>query len=121
MGKRIFWLGSTQGDLSVASEPVRTTMGGALRAAQEGGKSDDATKMKGNLSDVIEVRENDEAGTHRLMYTVEIGESVYVLDFFQKKSKKGIATPKADLDRILSRLKQAREHASTLKAGAKDD
>jgi len=34
----------------------------------------------------LEVRENDEAGTHRLMYTVSLGDAVYVLDFFQKKA-----------------------------------
>lgn len=115
MGKRIVWLGSTQNDLTDASELVRQTMGGALRAVQEGGKSDDATPMKGPLRDVMEVREDDEAGTHRLMYTVEIGENVYVLDFFKKKSKKGIATPQADLDRIAARLKIARQHAASLK------
>jgi phage-related protein len=119
MGKLIFWLGSTQSDLTAASEPVRRTMGGALRAAQEGGMSADATPMKGNLRGVIEVREDDEAGTYRLMYTVEIGENVYVLDFFQKKSKRGVATPQADLNRIALRLKAAQQHAVSQKDAAR--
>ena len=91
------------------------TMGGALRAAQEGSKSDDATPMKGNLRDVMEVREDDEAGTWRCMYTVEIDDTVYVLDFFKKRSTKGIATPQVDLDRIESRMKYAHRLAAEAK------
>ncbi len=110
-GKRLFWMGSTRTDLAAASEPIRKTMGAALRAAQEGTRSADATAMKGKLRDVMEVRETDPGGTHRLMYSVEIGDAVYVLDFFHKKSKRGIATPKADLNRIAKRLLNAREFA----------
>ena len=49
------------------------------------------------------------------MYTVKIDDDIYVLDFFQKKSKSGIATPQADLDRIEQRLKQARALAAEAK------
>jgi phage-related protein len=35
---------------------------------------------------------------------------VYVLHAFQKKSKKGIATPQRDIDLIKARLKRAEEH-----------
>jgi phage-related protein len=35
---------------------------------------------------------------------------IYVLHAFQKKSKKGIATPKQEIDLIHKRLKQAQEH-----------
>ncbi|HZO93251.1 MAG TPA: type II toxin-antitoxin system RelE/ParE family toxin [Candidatus Baltobacteraceae bacterium] len=119
MSRRIVWLGDSQDALTEASEGVRQTMGGALRAAQEGTTSDDAVPMKGKLSDVMEVREDDEAGTWRCMYTVQIDDAVYVLDFFQKKSTKGIATPKADLDRIEARLKQARRLAAQETKGRK--
>jgi phage-related protein len=46
------------------------------------------------------------------MYTVKIGEKVYVLHAFQKKAKKGIATPKTEIDIIKIRLKKAKELAS---------
>jgi phage-related protein len=111
--KELFWMGSTQDDLTAASGLVRRTMGGALRTAQQGGRSDDASPMHGDLRDVLEVREDDEAGTYRLMYTTTIGDTIYVLDYFQKKSKSGIATPNSDLDRIRQRLKKARDrHAA---------
>ena len=54
--------------------------------------------------------------SYRTVYTVRFEEGVYALDAFQKKSKKGIATSKADLDRIKARLKRAEEmHAEWLK------
>ncbi len=42
------------------------------------------------------------------MYTAKVGERVYVLHAFQKKSKSGIATPKGELDLVRQRLKEAR-------------
>ena len=65
--------------------------------------------MHGDLRDVTEVRESDETGSYRLMYTTKIGTLFFILDFFQKKSRSGIATPKRDLDRIRLRLKKAQQ------------
>jgi phage-related protein len=108
-----YWLGRTKRDLREASESVRKTMGGAIRTVQNGEISDIARSMHGDLRDVMEVRADDEAGTYRLMYTTKIGDRLFVLDFFQKKSKSGGATPPVDLLRIRLRLKRAREiHAA---------
>lgn len=43
------------------------------------------------------------------MYTVRFADRVFVLHAFQKKSKSGVATPKADIDLIKQRLQQAVE------------
>jgi hypothetical protein len=53
----LIWLGSTRRDLVEAPAAVRKTMGGAIRTAQRGGKSDLASPMKGDLRDVMEVRD----------------------------------------------------------------
>jgi phage-related protein len=42
---------------------------------------------------------------------VRFGNAIYVLHCFQKKSHKGIATPKQELDLIHTRLKQAQQYA----------
>ena len=47
--------------------------------------------------------------TYRAVYKVQLGDVVYVLHVFQKKSKSGKATPKADIEVIKSRLKLARQ------------
>jgi phage-related protein len=43
------------------------------------------------------------------VYTVRFADRVFVLHAFQKKSKSGIATTKADIELIKQRLKQAIE------------
>lgn len=69
-------------------------------------------RVHDDLRDVIEMRAHNERGdsTFRCAYTVELGDTVYVLHAFQEKSKRGISTPKLDLDLVRQRLKQAREH-----------
>jgi phage-related protein len=64
-------MGSTRRDLGEASVSVRKTMGGAIRTAQQGGTSELARPMRGDLRAVMEVRDDDEAGTYRLMYTAK--------------------------------------------------
>lgn len=114
--KKIAFHYSTKADLAEAPDPIKTSMGGALRTAQQGGKSDDACQMKGELRDVMEISDQDTGGTYRTMYTVAVGDTVHVLDFFKKKATSGISTPKVDLDRILRRLKEVREkHANESK------
>jgi phage-related protein len=60
------------------------------------------------LEAVNEIRENDESGTYRAVYTAELGDFVFILHVFQKKSKSGIATPKQDIELIKQRLKEAK-------------
>jgi len=42
---------------------------------------------------------------------VQLGRKIYVLHAFQKKSKKGIATPKQDIELIRKRYAEAKELA----------
>ena len=90
---------------------VQRKVGHALKVVQGGETPDSAKRMKGNLRDVIEIRADANAGnaSYRAVYTTRLGEIVYVLDVFQKKSKRGIATSGIDLERIAHRLKQACE------------
>jgi phage-related protein len=115
--KPIIWLGQTLKQLRAMPEDVKDEIGFALDAAQKGEKAPSASPMKGKLRTVVEVRVNEDGDTYRAMYTTEIEGVVYVLDAFKKKSKAGIATPQADLDRILIRLKAAREHSRTHNRG----
>jgi phage-related protein len=94
---------------------VRRGVGYALRVAQDGGRADHAKRMSGALRDVMEITEHDNSGrnTFRVMYTTAIGADVHVLDAFQKKSKRGAATPAQDLRRIEMRLNAARRSHAT--------
>ena len=63
------------------------------------GKHPDAKPLKGfKGAGVLEIVSDFDGNTFRAVYTVKIKGVIYVLHAFQKKSKKGIATPKAELD-----------------------
>ena len=91
---------------------VIDVMGYALHLAQSGLKHDQAKVLKGfGSAAVLEVVEVDDGKTYRAVYTVRFKNAVYVLHCFQKKSHKGISTPKHEIDLIEARLKLARLHA----------
>jgi len=106
--KDLIWGGSSLKDLRGFPDDVKGNMGYALRLAQKGGKPPNAKPLKGFLgAGVLEVVEDHEGDAYRTVYTVALGNMVYVLHAFQKKSKHGIATPKRDLDLIGQRLNEA--------------
>ncbi len=55
----------------------------------------------------MEIVSEDQRGTWRAVYTIRFAEAVYVLHAFQKKSKRGIATPKQEIELIKRRLADA--------------
>ncbi len=68
-----------------------------------------AKPLKGVGKGVFEIVTRFDSDTYRTVYAVQIGSRIYVLHVFQKKSPKGIKTPKKDIDLIKSRYKQAIE------------
>lgn len=55
---------------------------------------------------VQEIRIPYDKEAYRVIYVARLANSIYVLHAFHKKSKKGIATPKADLDVAGKRYKE---------------
>ena len=104
----LVWIGSSRRDLREFPREVRREIGVALYVAQLGETDPAAKPLKsfGGAS-VVEIVAEDEGGTWRAVYTVRFAEAVYVLHAFQKKSKRGIATPQRDLDLIKRRLAEA--------------
>lgn len=65
---------------------------------------------------MLEVVEDHRGDTYRAVYTVRFADAVYVLRAFQKKSRKGMATPKHEMDVIRARLREAESlHAARKK------
>jgi phage-related protein len=109
--KPLFWMSSTQDDLRAFSQAVRQVMGYALYLAQVGDKHLDAKPLKGFArAGVLEIVADHDGDTFRAVYTVRFADAVYALHAFQKKSTRGIATPKREIERIRQRLKQAQAH-----------
>jgi phage-related protein len=110
--KPVVWMGSSREDLRDMPQQVRKDIGQALHAAQQGATDPAAKPLKGfGGTRVMEIVERYRSGAYRAVYTAHFAEAIFVLHVFQKKSKRGIATPKPDMDLIRRRLAEAeRQH-----------
>ena len=106
--KRLIWVGSSKKDYLELPDAVQDVFGYALHVVQSGGKPRTAKPLKGFKSGgILELVDDHARDTFRAVYTVRFATAVYVLHAFQKKAKKGIATPQADIDLIRQRLRDA--------------
>jgi phage-related protein len=85
-------------------------LGCELQLIQFGSMPKDAKPFKGVGSGVLEIALRYASDAYRVVLAVRI-KRIYVLHAFQKKSKKGIETPKRDVDLIKKRYTEARELA----------
>ena len=107
--KPVIWLGDSLRELKAFPAAVQDEMGYAVYLAQCGQKHESSKPLKGLGAGVLEVVSDHRGDTFRSVYTVRFADRVFVLHAFQKKSKSGVAMPKADIDLIKQRLKQATE------------
>src|SRR4029079_13272010 len=103
-------VGASRRDMRTMPKEVRRSFGVALYAVQTGETPPIAKVLKGfGSAGVLELIEDDAAGTYRAVYTVRFATAIYVLHVFQKKSKQGTETPQRDMNVIKERLKRAGE------------
>jgi phage-related protein len=108
--KPLTWVGSSKRDYLRFPEQVQDDMGYALYIAQMGERPKSAKPLKGfKGAGVLELVEDHAGDAYRAVYTVRFAERVYVLHAFQKKSKKGMATPKSEIRLVEQRLRAAEE------------
>lgn len=106
--KPVRWVGSSRKDLKTFPRTVQRHIGQALYAAQCGEEYPTVKALKGfGGRSVLEIVATPGTDTYRAVYTVRFHGTIYVLHAFQKKSKKGIATPKKEIDLIKQRLAAA--------------
>ena len=109
--KPVEWIGSSRSELRKFPPEVRRVVGQALDDAQLGLESPVAKALKGfGGRGVLEIVDDFDGDAYRAVYTIKFVGVVYVLHAFQKKSKKGIATPQREIDLIKARLKRAEDH-----------
>jgi phage-related protein len=108
--KPVVWIGSSLDDLKALPEEVQDDIGYVLGGVQQGEFDSSIKPLKG-FNGVYEIRADVDSDTYRAAYVVNLGDVIYVLHVFKKKSKQGSETPKRDMNLIRSRLKRAQEDA----------
>ena len=110
--KPLHWVGSSLKDVRGFPEDVRAEAGYGLYLAQLGGKHPGARPLRGfSGASVLEIAVDEKNATYRIVYTLT-RQAVYVLHAFQQKAKKGIKTPKHEIDLISERLKWAQQESN---------
>jgi phage-related protein len=103
--KPVRWIGSSRKDLKTFPRPVQRDVGQALYAAQRGVEYPSVKALQGfGGRAVLEIVAPHEGDAYRAVYTVRFHDAIYVLHAFQKKSKKGIATPQREIELVKQRL-----------------
>jgi phage-related protein len=65
--------------------------------------------MKGIGAGVFAIALPFKGDAFRVVYAVQLGDDIWVVHAFQKKSTQGIKTPKHEIDLIKDRLKRLKE------------
>jgi phage-related protein len=107
--RQISWIKAALRDFDEFPVEVRMNAAQALSIAARGGKADTAKPFKGVGSGVFEIALRHRGDAFRVLYAVQIGDALWVIHAFQKKSKTGIKTPLIEIDLIRDRLKRLRE------------
>ncbi len=107
----LIWLGDSKKNIQSFPKGAQKLLGDELQLVQFGGMPKDAKPFKGIGSGVIELALRYASDAYRVVTAVQLGTRIYVLHAFQKKSKKGIGTPKRDVDLISKRYSEAQELA----------
>jgi len=109
--RRIIWLGNSPKNIVEFPTGAKKLIGDELQFIQFGGMPKDAKPFKGVGSGVIEIAVKFDKDAFRCVQAVQLGEIIYVLHAFQKKSSTGIKTAKKDVDLIKQRYNEAKELA----------
>src|SRR5271157_2576769 len=105
-------MGNSKRNIQNFPEGAQKLIGDELQLIQFGGMPKDTKPFKGVGSGVLEIAIPYDGNAYRTVLAVQLGKKIYVLHAFQKKSTKGIATPKYEVDLIKQRYKEAMELAA---------
>lgn len=105
----IAWIKAARKDFDAFPQGAQLELVRALTIIAEGGHPDIAKPMNGLGAGVLELALKHRGDAFRVVYALHIGDDVWIVHAFQKKSKAGTATPKAEIDLIKQRLKRLKE------------
>ena len=105
----ISWVKAARKAFDEFPMPVQTEALRALTIAADGRMAEHVKPLKGFDSGIMEIVLRHRGDAFRVVYAVQIGDAVWVIHAFQKKSTQGIKTPKHEIDLVHERLKRLKE------------
>ena len=103
------WIRAARKDFEGFPLTARDDLLDALTAVAEGGHPSIAKPLAGLGPGMLELALRHRGDAFRVVYALRIGDDIWVIHAFQKKSKSGIATPKQEIDLVRERLRRLKE------------
>jgi phage-related protein len=107
--RTISWVRAAFKEFTSFPQAVQEQIKFALEVAAAGQMADIAKPMKGLDSGVYEIALPHRGDAYRAVYAVKLGNDLWVVHAFQKKSTQGIKTPQREIEVIRERLKRLKE------------
>jgi len=104
--RKVSWMKTAKKDFLTFPAAVRENMETVLTMVAEGQHADSIKPLKGLGSGVFGITRRYQTDTYRTIYGLKVGEDIWIVHAFKKKSKSGIKTPKEEINLIKSRIKQ---------------
>lgn len=105
----IAWLKAARRLFEGFPEEVQLEARRALTAAAEGSKAGKAKPLKGIDHGVFEMALWHRGDAYRIVYALQIDADLWVVHAFRKKSKRGLRTPRTEIDLVRDRIKRLKE------------
>ncbi len=105
----VSWIKGARKDFEDFPQGAQIEMARALTILAEGRMPDIAKHLTGFDDGVMELALKHRGDAYRIVYALRIGDDIWVIHAFQKKSKSGIKTPKPDIDLVHERLRRLKE------------
>ena len=105
----VSWIKAAQKDFLAFPPDAQSQASDALTIIADGAMPDIAKPLTGLGSGVWELAIKERGDAYRVVFALQIDDDIWVVHAFQKKSKKGIATPKHEIDLVRDRIKRLRE------------
>lgn len=107
--RKINWLKAALKDFRDFPAAAQNRAAAALTFVAEGVTPDIAKPLTGLGSGAWELAIRSRGDAFRVVYVLQLGDDIWIVHVFQKKSKKGIATPKREIDLVRERIKRLKE------------
>ena len=109
MTRQISWVRAARKDFEKFPQSVQGRTIEVLDLVSEGHDASDTKPMTSLGAGVCEISVSSRTDAYRTVYALKLGDDVWVIHAFKKKSNKGIKTPKPDIDLINQRIKRLKE------------
>jgi phage-related protein len=107
--RSVSWIKAARKDFERFARGAQDRGLDALTIIADGGVPDIAKPLTGLGSGVWELAIRERGDAYRVVYALQLGDDIWVVHAFQKKSTRGIATPQREIDLVRERIKRLKE------------